>query len=135
MGVVRNTLILVAVVSGPAIVSPPILYSEPNPEHRAKLDRNNLSQLAYAGKVLFARHCTECHGDDARGTIAGPSLHLDVYRPGNMSRKAFHQAVTQGVRAQRWSFGDMPATRELSFNEIEMIARYVREIQNPRRYE
>ena len=134
MAVVRNTLILSAVVTGPALVAPPLLYSEPNPEHRERLERRSLSQLAYAGKGLFMRYCAECHGEDGRGTIAGPSLHLDVYKPKNLSRKAFHQAVTRGVKAQRWSFGDMPATKSLSFNDIEMIARYVREMQLPGRY-
>lgn len=135
MGVVRNTLILSAAVTAPAMVAPPILFSEPNPGHREKLERRSLSQLAYAGKRLFIRHCADCHGQEGRGTIAGPSLHDDAYKPKNLSRKEFHQAVTRGVKAQRWSFGDMPATRSLSFNEIEMIGRYVRELQLPGRYQ
>lgn len=134
MGVVRNTLILSAAVTGPALVAPPILSSAPNPDHRAKMERRQLSQLAYAGKGLFAKYCVDCHGQQGQGTIAGPSLHHEAYKPRNLSRKAFHQAVTQGVKAQRWSFGDMPATKSLTFNDIEMIARYVREIQSPGRY-
>ncbi|MFK7941538.1 MAG: cytochrome c [Paracoccaceae bacterium] len=135
MSVVRNTFLLSAVVSAPALVSPPVLYSEPNPGHREQLALRKLSQLAFAGRHLFARHCADCHGEDGRGTIAGPSLHHEVYKPENLSREAFHQAVTRGVKAQRWAFGDMPAVRQLSFNDIELIARYVREIQLPGRYQ
>ncbi|MEM1298399.1 MAG: cytochrome c [Pseudomonadota bacterium] len=134
MPVVRNTLILSAVVTGPAMVSPPILYSEPNPGHRETLERRKYSQLAIAGLSLFKRHCADCHGVEGEGTIAGPSLHHDAYKPRSLSRRDFHKAVTEGVPAQRWSFGDMPGNRKLSFNEIEMIARYVREIQFPARY-
>lgn len=134
MPIVRNTLILAAAVTAPAVVAPPILYFEPDPDHREKMERQSLSQLAYAGKGLYENHCADCHGEEGHGTIAGPSLHDEAYRPKNLTRKAFHQAVTRGVPAQRWTFGDMPANRKLGFNDIEKIARYVREIQAPARY-
>ena len=134
MAVIRNTLLLSAAVTAPAIVAPPALYVAPNAEGKATLERRALTQLGYAGKQLFQRHCADCHATDGSGTIAGPSLHHEFYLSDNMSRKDFHQAVTEGVPAQRWSFGDMPGTDALSFNEIELIARYVRELQYPGRY-
>ena len=137
MPVVRNLFIVSAVVSapvGPALVFTPPLYSAPNPEHRESLEKRNLTQLAFAGKILFSEHCAACHGLEGQGTIAGPSLHHDIYKLDNLSRKAFHRAVTEGVPAQNWSFGDMPASAALSFNDVEKIARYIRELQYPSRY-
>lgn len=134
VGLVRNTLILSAVVTAPALVAPPPLYTKPNQEAQARLERRALTPLGYAGKMLFSSHCAECHGSEARGTIIGPSLHHEYYKPANLSRQAFHLAVTEGVKAQRWSFGDMPGAPLLSFNDIEVIARYVRELQYPARY-
>lgn len=134
MGVVRNTLIISALVTGPAVVAPPALYVEPNPQQRARLEQRSLTQMGVAGQHLFVENCLVCHGEEGRGTSLGPSLHHDIYKPGALSRRAFHRAVTEGVTAQRWSFGDMPASDALSFNEIELIARYVREIQFPARF-
>ena len=138
MPVIRNALIISAIVSAPvvpAMVFTPPLLSEPNPEHRALLERRNLSQLAYAGMQLFTQHCADCHGAQARGTVAGPNLHADAYHPGNLSRQDFHHAVTQGMPALRGGSGGKPGNKDLSFNQIELIARYVRELQRPKRYQ
>ena len=52
---------------------------------------------ADAGAALFARHCSRCHGSDARGTPQGPDLRLRVL---GMSEASFTSAVLQRYR---WS--------------------------------
>ena len=49
------------------------------------------------GRELFARHCTRCHGGDARGTPGAPDL---VPRVRGMSESGFVSAVLQRYR---WS--------------------------------
>ena len=49
------------------------------------------------GRELFARHCTRCHGGDARGTPGAPDL---VLRVRGMSEPGFVSAVLQRYR---WS--------------------------------
>ena len=49
------------------------------------------------GRELFARHCTRCHGGDARGTASAPDL---IVRVRGMSEASFVSAVLQRYR---WS--------------------------------
>jgi len=51
---------------------------------------------AEAGKALFARHCSSCHGDDAQGGPGGPSLHDHTFRQGR-SAWALYRTITRGV--------------------------------------
>lgn len=33
-----------------------------------------------AGRILFLRHCSECHGDNAEGSVAAPPLRTTIVR-------------------------------------------------------
>jgi mono/diheme cytochrome c family protein len=45
------------------------------PEHMAKLNPlANRPEAESGGAKLFAQRCTNCHGDDGRGTTKGPDL-------------------------------------------------------------
>jgi len=52
-----------------------------------------------------------------------------VYRPAHHADVAFALAVRQGVRAHHWRFGDMPPQADASSDEVEVITRYIRELQ------
>ena len=121
-------------VSAPTLVATPHLQTTPNAAIVQEHELRVFSQLGRAGRRIFITTCAECHGIKGEGTIAGPSLHHDAYKPDNLNRRDFHRVVTEGVEAHRWSFGDMPGNPSLSFNDIEKIARYVRELQYPLRY-
>ena len=129
MAVIRTTLALTAALTLPQAILPPPLETGPAPGGAIYPKRETLSQLAIAGKELYQIRCSGCHGNDAKGSPAGPSLLHPVYR--SVTRRDFHRAISEGVPAQRWHFGDMPASPDLSFNDIEFIARYVRELQSP----
>lgn len=88
-----------------------------------------LSHEARAGREAFDRLCAACHGADASGSAAGPPLVHRIYGPGHHADVAFVLAVQRGVRAHHWRFGDMPPQPSAQADEIDLIVRYVRELQ------
>lgn len=87
------------------------------------------------GQVAFNRACSDCHGENARGSAKGPSLIHSVYWPEFHADGAFRVAIKKGVRAHHWGFGDMPAQADkVSDTEVEDIIAFVRALQraNPK---
>jgi mono/diheme cytochrome c family protein len=89
----------------------------------------DLSAEAQAGKRAFDLHCVRCHGENAGGSTAGPTLVHRIYQPGHHADVAFELAVRRGVPAHHWRFGDMPPQPAVSPAEVAQITRYVRELQ------
>lgn len=87
------------------------------------------------GAALYAEHCASCHGADLRGTDVGPSHLSVVYEPGHHPDDAFRAAITDGVRAHHWPFGDMPPVPGLDEEEVDAIIRHVRQAQEEHGYE
>ncbi|MGI9385088.1 MAG: c-type cytochrome [Methyloligellaceae bacterium] len=88
-----------------------------------------LSAEAQLGRAMFERSCVVCHGPNASGTKSGPPLIHKVYESNHHSDQAFHRAVQKGVRAHHWPFGDMPPVGDVKPSEVNLIVRYVRELQ------
>jgi len=91
---------------------------------------DNLSQNAQIGKVGFEAKCANCHGANAAGTegIAPPLIHK-IYEPSHHADESFQRAVSLGVRAHHWPFGNMPAIEGLTRGDVTMIIAYIRELQ------
>lgn len=132
--IVRATVAVTAALTVPQAFLTPPLSTGPSDQPPSYVERRNFTPLAQAGKQLYDQQCAECHGGDGGGTLTGPSLKHRAYLGQNLSRQDFHRAVAEGVPATRWTFGDMPGNPHLSFNDIELIARYVREVQNPNKF-
>jgi mono/diheme cytochrome c family protein len=81
------------------------------------------------GASLYVASCGECHGDDLRGTVKGPSHLSIVYEPNHHSDDSFRSAIANGVPAHHWDFGDMPPVPGLTTAEVDAIIAYVREQQ------
>lgn len=135
MSALKTALAVSATLSVPVAMStlPGPLDSDPSTADPKIVERHFFTQLGIAGRLVYQANCQDCHGTAGRGTVAGPSLLHRAYAPEVLSQRAFHKAVTQGVAAKRWTFGDMPPI-DLSFNEIELVARYLRELRDPARY-
>lgn len=71
------------------------LAQTPNPFEVIENPRTSPADIE-AGKRLFARHCSACHGDDARGGPGGPSLRDRNFRQGR-SAWALYRTITRGV--------------------------------------
>ncbi|WP_460019773.1 c-type cytochrome [Magnetospira thiophila] len=89
----------------------------------------DLTPEARQGQMLFSQHCAPCHGPRADGTDKGPPLVHPVYHPGHHADGAFALAVTNGVTAHHWPFGDMPPVQGITLQQIESLVRFVRELQ------
>ena len=89
-----------------------------------------LSDQAQMGKRAYEAKCAECHGKNAAGQngVAPPLVHK-IYEPNHHSDMAFVMAAKNGVRAHHWNFGNMPPVEGLTDGDVELIARYVRELQ------
>ncbi len=88
-----------------------------------------LSAEAQAGAALFQANCRACHGPNASGTKLGPPLIHEIYNPGHHSDDAFYLAAATGVRAHHWPYGDMPAQPQVTREDVGLIIRFVRELQ------
>jgi cytochrome c len=90
----------------------------------------SLSADGTVGKGIFEAKCAACHGENAAGQngVAPPLVHK-TYEPGHHADEAFQRAVQSGVRAHHWQFGNMPPVSGLTRGDVQMIARYVRELQ------
>ncbi|HYX70462.1 MAG TPA: cytochrome c [Terriglobales bacterium] len=82
---------------------------------RARTRNNPLAsdpQAAAAGAKLFARHCAQCHGDDATGRPGRPNLHSMRVRastPGELEWLLTNGSLRNGMPSwsrlpepQRW---------------------------------
>ena len=90
----------------------------------------SFSETARLGQRVFEARCASCHGPHAVGQkgVAPPLIHK-IYEPSHHGDAAFQLAVTNGVRAHHWPFGNMPAIEGLSPAQVTYVTRYVREIQ------
>lgn len=88
-----------------------------------------LGQIERLGKSDFDDNCAACHGENAAGTSIGPSFVDPVYRPGHHPNQSFVRAVTVGVQAHHWGFGNMPPVEDLKKYELARIVAYVRALQ------
>lgn len=81
------------------------------------------------GERVFTARCVACHGARGVGTDSGPPLVHKIYRPSHHGDFSFNLAVTRGVRAHHWKFGDMKKVEGVTRAEIEAIIAYVRALQ------
>lgn len=89
-----------------------------------------LSENGRIGERIFQGKCMVCHGQNAAGQngVAPPLVH-SIYRPGHHADAAFLIAARNGVRAHHWKFGNMPPVEGITDGEVQMIAGYIRELQ------
>jgi len=126
MAVVR-TIIYASIGIGaglslPSMISTPPLRVQPNPEHVAAYELRALSDLAAAGLMIYRAECETCHGGKAGGTRKAPGLGDPRFHNGQAGRRAFHLSV-----ADAGPHRGLADVQRLSFNQIEQVARYVRE--------
>lgn len=88
-----------------------------------------LSPQAVLGQRSFDASCAKCHGTYGLGSTQGPPLLHPIYNPGHHSDESFLRAVRQGVRQHHWRFGDMAAQPQVSDDDVRLIVRYMRELQ------
>jgi mono/diheme cytochrome c family protein len=81
------------------------------------------------GARQFETHCWGCHGPAGTGSDAGPPLVHKVYEPSHHGDAAFRLAISRGVAAHHWRFGDMPPVPAVTAADADAIIAYVRWLQ------
>lgn len=97
------------------------------PRHKAApMQPSDLEQ----GAGRYDALCAGCHGIGAVGTQQGPPLVHDLYVPGHHRDSAFRRAISQGVEAHHWPFGNMPPVPDVTPEDAAEIIKYIRALQN-----
>lgn len=81
------------------------------------------------GELKFNANCSRCHGAGGVGTNQGPPFLHKVYEPNHHGDVAFQRAVTNGVKAHHWQFGDMPKLDTVKPEDVDQIVKYIRWLQ------
>ncbi len=81
------------------------------------------------GEELYNSNCSLCHGSRGVGTPMGPPLVHKIYEPGHHGDPSFHMAVTRGVGAHHWSFGNMAPIKGVDRAQVDEIIKYIRGLQ------
>lgn len=81
------------------------------------------------GEQLFNENCALCHGNDLKGTSAGPPFLHEVYEPSHHPDESFFAAAANGVQAHHWDLGNMPPVPGITEQEVAAIVGYIREQQ------
>ncbi len=125
-GKILGLVIVVSAIAGVAI-----WWASGSLETRktASVTVPEFSPRAIAGKRSYDKYCIQCHGENAMGTEQGPPLLHDIYNPGHHADPSFRMAAKRGVRQHHWRFGDMAPVPQVSERQVDLIIRYVRELQ------
>tara|TARA_B110000008_G_C16932274_1_gene549215 strand:+ start:291 stop:479 length:189 start_codon:yes stop_codon:yes gene_type:complete len=54
---------------------------------------------------------------------------VQIYETSHHGDESFQRAVSLGVQAHHWRFGDMPPMKGLTQGDVKLIIDYVRELQ------
>jgi len=88
-----------------------------------------LSAQGQKGQVAFTANCAACHGENGSGTLKGPPLIHDTYNPGHHPDGSIFNAIRKGVQSHHWSYGNMPAQRQVTKSTAADIIGFIRELQ------
>jgi cytochrome c len=108
---------------------PPAVGCEPRSSSVPGFDPGPVPAELAQGERGYNQYCRTCHGALGVGTVAGPPLVHEIYEPSHHSDAAFRLAVTRGVRAHHWSFGNMPPLPPVDSAAIAGVTAYVRWLQ------
>jgi cytochrome c len=122
---------MTGLLPGPAAVAllTVLAACEPRAATVAGFDPGPVPAELADGERRYNRNCRLCHGPLGTGAQAGPPLVHRIYEPSHHADAAFHLAVTRGVRAHHWRFGDMPPMPEMDSATISGVTAYVRWLQ------
>lgn len=82
------------------------------------------------GAQLYTENCAQCHGKTLGGVVGnGPPFVHGYYNSGHHGDAAFYRAVSEGVQAHHWRFGDMPKIESLTRDDAQRIVAYIRAVQ------
>ena len=111
-----------------AAVAVALMGCEPAPPP-ASFDPGPVPPQLVEGERGYDANCRACHGQLGTGSEAGPPLVHRIYEPSHHADAALRLAVTRGVRAHHWTFGNMPPIPAMDSAAIADVTSYVRWLQ------
>jgi mono/diheme cytochrome c family protein len=115
----------------PAAFLPPPLFSESPEQPPVSVQQRFITQVGMGGLQLYNDNCALCHGWGGNGTEYGPALTKRIYWRDRIPRRKFHATLTGAHHADLRGSASGPKLGKIHFNHVELIARYVHEIQRP----
>lgn len=88
-----------------------------------------LSEPAQAGQTAFGERCSECHGEIGEGMQGAPNLTDRDYAVDYRDAEAFHSAIGRDIPAHRDIIAAAHDAGRLDFNELQLMAKFLREIR------
>ena len=102
---------------------------ESKPERLKDFEPGPVPAELVGGERGYDMNCRACHGPLGTGSDAGPPLVHRIYEPSHHADAAFRLAVTGGVRAHHWSFGNMPPLPAMDSSGTAAVTAYIRWLQ------
>lgn len=121
----------VSATVAPAAFLPPPLFSETPETPYVTVQSRFITQVGLGGLKLYNENCALCHGSGGAGTDYGPALKQRVYWRDRLPRQKFHATVSGTHHEHLRGNARGLELGEIDFNDVELIARYVHEIQRP----
>ena len=125
----RLVLVCVAAVlllSGAFLFFKPHLASEDYKWSPVERATRSMSDSAVAGLTAFGQNCAGCHGELATGG-SGPALTGRSYAIDFRDSPRFHAAFSVEIPAHRDVIRAAKGEGRLSFNELELMSKFLRE--------
>lgn len=117
------------IAAGLAIIMVSLSPLQAAPLDPSTVKQPKMSPALNVGKLNYEAKCAKCHGQNIAGTDKGPTFLHRVYHPGHHGDGAFYIAAKRGAQAHHWPFGNMPAVKGVTDEQIKSIILYVRAMQ------
>ncbi len=121
----------VSATVAPAAFLPPPLFSEAPDKPYITVEKRFITQVGLGGLRLYTENCALCHGLGGKGSDYGPALTKRVYWRDRLPRRKFHAVLGETHHAALQGSADGRKIGDIGFNDVELIARYVHEVQRP----
>jgi mono/diheme cytochrome c family protein len=124
----RRRALVVGLPVAAVVLAAVVALAVTNRDPGAPPEPGSAEQLALGAEV-YARSCATCHGSVLQGTLAGPPLIDEIYRPDHHPDSTIRAAIARGVEPHHWNFAAMPPIPGLSEHEVEAVIAHIRAVQ------
>lgn len=103
---------------------------EEEEHHQMSLYYHKFSSVAHGGFMLYRAACADCHGVSAQGKKDAPALVGGDFSRDYADRAAFHEAFRKARAKHRAAGNAVQRAVRADFNDLEMMARFLREFDH-----
>ena len=108
--------------------APSLPMSEDGRIHPIGSSAQYFSDLGRGGYALYERSCSRCHGHFGEGVGYAPGLLSEKELDGYKTRRRFHAEFNRLTEVHGPILNGTDGNPRLGFNQLEIIAKYLREL-------